>query len=415
VLWLIGPGLVDGVFKIPPELHDKAIDCMRLAALGLTINLLTPPVIAFLNASERFDIRARISITATIVSSVAVLWRGMAGDLVGAIVGQLSGSILALFLFVGACRRLDPDRVGPAMPSIAVFRALASFSFFQMLSSAMAQVVNNFSKFFLAARFGPSEVAWFGTPLSLAQRVPSMLAAAAGVLFPRVSAMSVAGQEQAIPKIYRISQKLLSTASLAICLPLSVMAGPLLTAWLGADFAAHAEVPLTVLAIAFAIGGTDVAMVHTMLGMGKPQEVVKTDILPAILNLGSLVLLIGPFGITGAAVAVLVGWCGLVMRARKIASLVGPEGTRGVLSLIAKVAVLATLSGLVLRPLATLAVPLGVLGPLSVIGISFLIVIGVVWKVPSFFGDDVVILDRLADLASDKLKSLRTKGDNNAL
>ena len=83
--------------------------------------------------------------------------------------------------------------------------------------------------------------------------------------------------------------------------------------------------------------------------------------------------------------------------------------------MIAKVAVVGTLSGLVLRPLATWAVPLGVLGPLSVIGISFLFVVGVVWKVPSFFGDDIVILNRLADLASNKLKSWRTKGDNNAL
>ena len=202
----------------------------------------------------------------SVFSGLGTFWRGSQGDLIGALLFPLTGSLITATSLAIACRRVDPTRATLTLPSRAVLHDLWRFASFQLLSRICGAVGQEIGKLVLASRYGTGQVTWFSVPFTLIPRVQRLLGTASGILCPRIARLSKSGDSAQVSETYRRAQKALIPVAIAMTVPLGAASKPFLSAWISPEFADHAWQPMTVLAVAFAISGAGVGFVQTLWG-----------------------------------------------------------------------------------------------------------------------------------------------------
>ena len=179
---LIGADVaVERIFKIAEGDRADALICLRLAAAGLFFNLAMVPFVSFIRAAERFDVQSKIGMCVSVFSGLGTFWRGSQGDLIGALLFPLTGSLITATSLAIACRRVDPTRATLTLPSRAVLHDLWRFASFQLLSRICGAVGQEIGKLVLASRYGTGQLTWFSVPFTLMQRVQRLLGTASGI------------------------------------------------------------------------------------------------------------------------------------------------------------------------------------------------------------------------------------------
>ncbi|MBM4344642.1 MAG: oligosaccharide flippase family protein [Deltaproteobacteria bacterium] len=382
------PWLVDFVFAIGPHLREDASVAMHWAAAGLALNLLLAPWNAYLRAAEYNDAAARIGILAALVGYAGALWRGVLGDLSGALGWQVAASMLSLALSVWTVRVREPERVAWICPRWHVLRAMGRFALWQFASIASAAVGQHLARLVIARQLGPADLAWFAVPFSLAQRIQKVVESAARALFPRLARLAVDHADELAAVTYRQAQKTILAAGMAAAVPLAMGAQPLLTAWLGQEFAAHGSVPLAVVSLGYAMGCLGIGYVAALLAHGDSRSVFAAETANTLVNVVSLWPLMHWFGLDGVALSFLLGWLSLIVPHRAVARRLGPKAHAGLLRVAAGGLAIAAVGGLCGRLLANWLQAVGVIGPLAAIGLACaLSMVAMLWT-PGLFGCD---------------------------
>ncbi len=387
--------VVDRVFQVAASERQDALFCIQLAALGLGTNLLVVPCLAWLGACERFDLQSKAGIVTNVLATLGAVWRGAEGDLRGALWFQIGGAVASLLALGATVAWLSATELRPTRPTWAVTQALWRFASYQMLSRIAGGVGQQIGKLVLTATLGPAQLAWFASPFSMMQRVQGLLGAAAGVMFPQTARLTAAGDDEAVRVAFRRGQKVLVPLAAILCLPFAFCAEPFLRAWISPEFAARATLPMQVSALAFAVSGAGVGQVNLLLGRGRSQAVFRLELTHVVVHTALLWPLTLRFGATGAALAFAAGWVALAVGEVGVRGEIGPDGSRGLLRVIAVTAFACLGSGLLVRPLAEAATPLGVLGPLACCGLASLASLAVLASWPGVFGEDEAIAAEL--------------------
>lgn len=300
-LWLGANRLVTDVFAVAPAQQRVAVDAVRVAAVGF----LTGQVQAYLQslpgALMRYDISGRTeAVFGAAVTLLTVALLAWGWGLVEVVALRVAASVLQASVLVLLLRRLLPA-FKPSWPSADLRGQLIGFSAFAFLSRLAALTYTHADKLLIGNRVGTAAVAHYAVPSTLANRVMFLVFRLSGVMFPHASALAAQGRLEELREHYLLGSRLLFWLNGLIAVLLATLAQPLLTLWVGPEFARQGATVLALVALAQWVDSLTNLPSMVNDGLGHPRVTGLSALARAVVGLALVWLGVGWGGIEGAA------------------------------------------------------------------------------------------------------------------
>jgi O-antigen/teichoic acid export membrane protein len=296
--------IVTRLLHVPANLVSITLIVFYVSSLGFLVNMPLTVFNSIPNALQRFDILVKQNL---VLGTVAVLGQvvllGLGYSLKALVVFNVATSAVGICIFVLVARRLLPGVSfrpvfdGPTAKQIMRFSALKVFSV------VSGQIVFQLDKVLIAAFLPLASVSYYVVPLSLAQKIISVIPNITTAVFPAVSEFK-ADKERLKDLYVRVAKGVLM-AVLPITVVLIMFAEKILAFWMGAEFALRGTATLRYLAIAFFLASFAAVPGVFVEGLGKPGIPAFFAAISAVLNLGFALLFIPRWGIAGPALALI--------------------------------------------------------------------------------------------------------------
>lgn len=304
LLSLITPVLVERILKIPPNFVAEARTTFYWIAWAIPLTILSTAFRGVLEAAQRFDLVNAVKVPA----SAAFYLFPVIGILLGfdlpGIVGLLVLSRLLSLLGWAALSM----RVFPVLKKRIAFRKdalrpLLSFGGWVTLSSVIWPVLTSIDRFFIGAAMPIEAVGFYSAPYEVVMRMGIIPGSLAMTLFPAFSALDGSAETKRTKLLFGRSTRYLLIMCAFVAVPLFLFARPVLKLWLGGRFAEQSAVVLQVLLIGY-FGNSLASIPHGFLqGIGRADLPTKVQIVELAIYAPLLWLMVGKWGITGAALA----------------------------------------------------------------------------------------------------------------
>jgi O-antigen/teichoic acid export membrane protein len=300
--------VLPSLFEIPAGDESTARWLVVLAGLGVAVSLPTATTLAVLRGLQRFDLVNAVSVVGTaLYAGVVVLILLLGGGVVEIVAANVPLQLAMQVPMVIAIRRSAPElKLGLRGATRELGRAVASFGAAQFVISVSAQARIRAPEAVIGAVSPAARL----TPYSIARRLgemPYMLSDQfITVLMPLASALHAGNERARLRAVQIASTRVALAITLLVGVPVVVLAGPFLSAWVGPEYADNAE-------LVWILAGAGVAAVvgwpsgAILTGMGRNRMLALFTASSALLSIGLSVALIGPLGLTGAALGVLIG------------------------------------------------------------------------------------------------------------
>ena len=295
--------IVRSLLAVPDSYQEEAVNCLRLVALGLPLLLAGGGLAAVLSGYQRFAVINGLHIPFSGFNYlgqafIATLWPDLALVAAVLIVSRiLNATVLAWF-----CWRIVPFRTSESNWNHENIRRLLRFGGWITISNVIGPLMVYLDRFVIGAMVSMSAVAYYATPHEVVTRLWIVPSAIVSVLFPTFT--SVLQRDRG--RVARLFKGGLAANLMLLAPPTIILVGfaePLLSLWLGPDFAAHSAPIVQVMAVAVLINALAQVPFSLVQALGRPDLTAKlhlTELFPYLLLLASFT---HAWGIVGAAVA----------------------------------------------------------------------------------------------------------------
>lgn len=303
-IWSSSPIAVRHFFKVEPSLQHSALIVFRIASIILVVKSVEGVLIGALRAFERYDPAVQINVLSRVaIVGCACLLVAAGYGIVAIMVGTLALAIVSAGLQMVALHVV----AGPIIlyPSIApaAFAEVFSFGCFSWLQALAGCMFNYADRLLIGVMLGSSAVAYYSICVQAAQPIHGLIAAGLHFLFPHLSArLSTTPVKQIRPVVQRILV-LNAILVLVLCLPLVVFSKAVLRMWIGAPFAQHNWMVLSIVALGYGLLALNITGHYTLLAMEQVRLVSLLNVAGGVVMLVAVALLAPRFGILGAAIA----------------------------------------------------------------------------------------------------------------
>jgi O-antigen/teichoic acid export membrane protein len=296
------PYIVDHIFKIEPVFHIASIQAIRISAVILLVRSVESVFVSVQRAYERYGppVKLNVFLRGIIVVSAVVLAAIGRGVVAIMIATLFWSALIVIFQAIAARRAVGSLNPFPTFARNALAEVF-SFGCFSWLQALAAVVFSYADRFLVAAILGTAPVAIYVLCVQATQPIHGVAAAAFNFVFPHISSRHEAGEIDGPRRVFRLA--LLSSVGLSLVLaaPLVLLGKPLLTLWMGSQFAKQSYLVLGVLAVAYTILAINIVPHYTLLALGSVRFVSVVNIAGGILSLVAAAFLIPSFGLLGAA------------------------------------------------------------------------------------------------------------------
>jgi O-antigen/teichoic acid export membrane protein len=257
----------------------------------------------------RYDIAASIATflgTANSVGVAVVVASG--GGVVAVVVFVMATNVVACVLYGTfgwrLLSRLD-RRAGPRWCDVR--RPVLTFAALTAATRAHTVVAAQTNRIVVGIAGGTTDAAYYQVPNMLSTRVNDMLGRVAQVLFPTGTDLLARGEHDALRTLYFRSSRVFFLVNGTVTMAVCVFAAPLLRYWVGPAFAEAGAVALVVFTATQGINAITMAPGFLNLSAGRPGVNLAFSLANSIINLATVYSLTVRYGITGAALAGLLG------------------------------------------------------------------------------------------------------------
>jgi O-antigen/teichoic acid export membrane protein len=376
----ITPFLVERILTIPVQLRGEAKDAFYLLALAIPVVLISSSFSGVLEAAQRFDVLNAVKIPTNVLTFVLPAigaWLGF--PLVGIVGLMLLSRILACATLILVDIRMFPG-LKKMSASFALLPRLFSFGGWVAVSSTVAPMFVYADRFLIASLFSVAAVTYYTAPYEAVTRLWIIPVSLAMTLFPTFSALDASGDAHKVRMLFARSIKYTLLAVGPIVFIVVLFAEEILQIWLGGDFPARSAPVLKILAMGVLINSVAQIAFALVQGVGRPDLTAKFHLIELPFYFASAWVLLGRWGIAGAAMAwtlrVALDALLLFVAAFKLCSLSPLSATvRNGLTLTSLALVLLAGAAYVLKNFAG-ALPLSVRSGLfiTVVGVSALLI-----------------------------------------
>jgi O-antigen/teichoic acid export membrane protein len=297
------PWLADAVFKIASQDHDLAVRAIQLAGVGLAIRSVDSVFLSTLRGFERYDLTAGVAMAVRIATiGGAVLLVTLGYGVLEILLGTLAVTALGTLTQAALSRRIVAGLSLWPLLDRAALREVFGFGMYSWVQGLGGMIFGQVDLLLIGAILGSTQLAYYAVCVQLAQQIHGLPAAAFSFLFPLISSRYEANGRAGLKDLFNryVTLNVLFAAVLAA--PLILWGRPILTLWMGAEFATHAHVLLTILAAAYALLSINVVPHYTLLGLGQVRFVSIANLAAGVLSLLGVAALLPVIGLNGAAV-----------------------------------------------------------------------------------------------------------------
>jgi O-antigen/teichoic acid export membrane protein len=262
---------------------------------------------AVINGFQRYDLNNVVgAASSVVVALVNVVVLVLGGDLVTLVASTTTVRFLAYFVYRHNAYRVFPSlSVRPSRFSLARLKEVTGFSVFVLMLDWAAKVNYSVDAIVIGATLGTAAVAVWTVPQRLIEAIQRMTNQLNDVLFPAVVDSDAANRPDRLRLILVQAMRLSLAAVLPPACVLAVLAGPIVTGWVGHAFSAAVPVAILLAGVVAARVGTATATT-VLKGAGLHKLLAWTNLATAAANLSLSLLLVRRFGLTGVAIGTLV-------------------------------------------------------------------------------------------------------------
>lgn len=302
-IWFVAQPLVARFLEIPVELRPEALRAVRLLGLSLPLFLTTNGLRGFLEAHQRFGLvnalRAPVG-AFTFLGPALLLPFTQRVDLVVTALVLVRAVSFAAHLYL--CLRIAPILRRPKLAARGTRSELLRMGGWLTVSNVVSPILTHADRFLIGSVLSMSAVAFYTTPHEIVTKALVGPIAVAGVFFPAFAARFHKDPKRTA-KLFTRSVRMTIALLVPVLLVLFAVAEPALEWWVGPAFAANGAIVVRWLTVGLVFNGLAQVPLALVYGMGRPRIVATFHLLEAPLYLATLWVLLGRFGIAGAAAA----------------------------------------------------------------------------------------------------------------
>ena len=307
---------------VSPALLDEARTGFQLLACAIPAILLANTYRGALEAAHRFDLVNLLRAPLSSALYIATLAGALAGFGARGIVALIALTrVAAALAYAFAYHRAL--HVPLRFQGARSWRELMHFGGWVSATSVLVPLTGYIDRFLVGAFGSLSAVAFYAAPYELTSKLLIVPGSVSAVLLPTLSRANQrldSAYEHQVEAAFAWN----STALFALAAVLIAFAQPLLSIWLGHEYAVSATVPLRLLLVAVYLNGLALLPFTMLESAGRPDLVTKYHVVELPLYLALLIPLIQQRGIEGAALAWLarnaVGLMVLIVLAARVQS-----------------------------------------------------------------------------------------------
>ena len=302
LLWAGSGWLASVLLSSGSDLRAEGELVLRILAAGLPAVLLANAYRAILEGHSRFDVasavRGPFAAALFLVPLIGVLAQWTLVTMVAVLVASRWA---ALFVYGWAHARTGSQVEGRF--DLEEVRLLARFGGWVALSNALIPAVVYLERIAVSALKGPEALGYYAAPHELMLKFLVVPAALTTVLYPLFSGFSARSDRGGLRRGLSESTRLLAVLVAPVAATFVLLSDPLLSWWLGTEYAVHGASVLRLLATAAFLNSLALVPFVLLEGTGRPDLVARYHLIEFPFYCLLLWLLVARFGIVGAAAA----------------------------------------------------------------------------------------------------------------
>lgn len=301
-LALIAPWLVESALKVPPELQQQTLQGVLLVALGLPLVVSSSGLQGVVEAHQKFRMVFVVKlIQGTITFAGPLLATFFTDDLSVAIGTLLAGRLLSWGLLLSACLRTIAGLRSGRFEK-ALVRPMVTFGGWMTVSNVLGPLLIYSDRMLIGVMLSMSAVAYYVTPIEVVTKLLILPNALLGVVFPLFAALLNSNPGRAV-RLFERAVRYMFMAMAPVSLIGIGFAAPLMDLWIGGEFAQESHRIMQWLFAGILFNSVAHFPVSLLMASGRPDAVAKLHLLEAPVYLVMLWILLGHFGVEGAAIA----------------------------------------------------------------------------------------------------------------
>jgi O-antigen/teichoic acid export membrane protein len=280
---------------------------LMVANLAVTLPLSVFPNI--LDGLQRYPAKSavRVVFLALRVGGVLLAMETRPGLLPLAVVYTLTNLLEHAAMAAIAFRFLPGLRISAAGVTRETLRQVRGYSVDAFLAMLAGRVTVRTGAIVVGGFVGVAAAAYYSIASKLVDMAKDLLRYATTTLTPAVSERETKGDHDGIRTVLLVGTRWVLYLVLPVHLGLLFFANPFLVAWMkDPQFAGWCFPTVAILSATLTIGVAQSVTSRILYGMGKLRLFARLALVEAAVNLGLSLLLVGPLGLEGVAVAVAV-------------------------------------------------------------------------------------------------------------
>jgi O-antigen/teichoic acid export membrane protein len=309
VLFVGADWLAKDVLRVTSDLLPSAVIVIRLSALNLVLSLLVAVGATVPMSFLRYDVSAAVSGTFGTASWVGPAILVMMGYGIVAVTWfYIAANVLAIlaYLYYGSrlMRGVDRD-LGPEWHEIR--RQVLSFAGLVGVNRIGVTLAAQTNRLVIGIVGGTAAAAFYQVPYQLTVQLTGLLTKVAQVVFPTGATLIARGELHDLRALYERSSRLLFLVNGSTAFAIAVYAEPLLWYWVSPAYAEQSSTALVVFVAAASLNAASLTVGFLSWSAAKAGVNLAFSLLSSGVSLAAIYPLASRYGVTGAAVAGLLG------------------------------------------------------------------------------------------------------------
>lgn len=297
------PLLVKHVLAISPGFVPQALRAFVVGAVGLVVAMQRDVASSVATAMERFDLISRVTLgigaLQTAVNVGLVLW---GAPLVGVMLGGLAVQTAALVLYWAMAFFLVPNLMPPRWSSEKL-RGLLRFGGYVTVSQVVAPLLVHIEKILIGAFAAVEQLPYYALSYNLAWSLTAVPTSLGNVIYPAMARLLSQEDHAGVRETLRRATRYIYVVVLGPVVLLVLYSPEILTAWMGAAFAAKASACLRLLSIAVLVNVLAWPAYQLLHAAGRADRTARYHVFELLVHIPLSIVLISRSGVVGAAVA----------------------------------------------------------------------------------------------------------------
>lgn len=295
------------LFHIPPDQERLASQLLILMSIsvGLTLPCLIP--LSTLRGLQRYELVNTIEVTGAVASAVAtIVWLLAGGGVLGIAVINICNLFLMLMMGLWALHRIEPYLiVGFRGANRPMLNRLLDYSWPLFIRDVANRLQTRTDVIVIGMFLPVSAVAPFNVARRLSESTQTLTRQFMKTLIPLASQLHAEDDSPRLRALYIVGTRISVALIVALSAVLILLAGPILTVWVGAEYATYAGV-VAILTLAVLIATIRWPAMAVLQGMARHRILALSSLGAGIANVALSIILVRPLGLIGVALARLI-------------------------------------------------------------------------------------------------------------